>query len=40
MFSAKKASNEFWLDMNPTTGRPKSAAMSSVPDPEILMDGH
>eukprot|EP00092_Neocalanus_flemingeri_P007860 GFUD01008486.1.p1 GENE.GFUD01008486.1~~GFUD01008486.1.p1 ORF type:complete len:377 (+),score=101.44 GFUD01008486.1:169-1299(+) len=38
-YGLDKCCKEFWLNMEPATGRPKSAAMSTVHDPEIKMDG-
>ena len=39
LYNMKKCCKDFWLNMEPATGRPKSAAMSSVKEPEINMDG-
>jgi len=39
MYGMDKCCKDYWLNMAPATGRPKSAAMSTVHDPEIKMDG-
>jgi hypothetical protein len=38
-YGMRKCCPDFWLKMEPATGRPRSAALSSVNDPEIKMDG-
>lgn len=38
-YGMRKCCPDFWLKMEPATGRPRSAALSSVNDPEIQMDG-
>ena len=38
-YGMRKCEAEYWLNMEPATGRPRSTALSSVSDPEIKWDG-
>jgi len=38
-YGMRKCETEYWLNMEPATGRPRSTALSTVGDPEIKWDG-
>jgi len=39
MFEPRQCCQEYWLNLEPATGRPRSSAWSSVTDPEISLEG-
>ena len=38
MYNKSKCCPSYWLNMEPSTGRPKSAALSHMEDPEIKFE--